>query len=53
MNMENILKIIESALRMKYPILLELAESTFDPSLDALLSKQYEVINNRCFVKLG
>lgn len=38
---------------MKYPILLELVESTFDPSLNALLSKQYEVINNRSFVKLG
>lgn len=53
MNNENTLKIIENAIRMKYPLLLELVEPTFDPSLNSLLSKEFEIVNNRYFVKLG
>ena len=39
MNNENALKIVENAIRMKYPLLLEMVEPSFDPSLNNLLSK--------------
>jgi hypothetical protein len=53
MGSDNSIKKIETALRMKYPILLEMADKSIDPSLDSLLAKDYEFINNRTFVKLG
>ena len=40
-------------LRMKNPILLEMPDNIIDPSLDNLLSKEYEVTNNRYFAKIG
>jgi hypothetical protein len=38
---------------MKKPILLEMPEPSIEPSLEALLSKDYECINSRFYVKLG
>ena len=50
---DGLLKKLETVLRMKYPILLEMADRNIDPALEALLSKQYEVVNNRYFTKIG
>ena len=38
---ENLLKRLETVLRMKYPILLEMSDTNIDPALDGLLSKNY------------
>jgi hypothetical protein len=50
---ENILKRLETVLRMKNPIMIEMPESNIDPALDGLLSKDFEVINHRCYTKIG
>ena len=50
---ENLLKRLDMLLRVKTPILLEMSESNIDPALDNLLSKEYEVVNHRCFTRLG
>ena len=41
MGSENLLKRLESVLRMKYPVMLEMPEKNVDPALDNLLSKDY------------
>jgi uncharacterized protein YciU (UPF0263 family) len=53
MGSENILKRLESVIRMKYPIMLEMPDKNLDPALDGLLSKDYECVNNRYYTKLG
>ena len=50
---DNLLKRLETVLRMKNPIILEMSENFIDPALDSLLSKDFEVVNNRCFAKVG
>lgn len=50
---DNLLKRLETVLRMKNPIMIEMPESFIDPSLDSLLSKDFEVVNHRCYVKVG
>lgn len=50
---DNLLKRLETVLRMKYPILLEMTENNIDPALDGLLSKDYQCVNNRYFTKIG
>lgn len=50
---DGLLKKLETVLRMKYPILLEMPDKNIDPALDSLLSKEYEVNNNRYFAKIG
>ena len=53
MGSDNILKRLQTVIRMKYPIMLEMPDNNLDPALDNLLSKEYECINNRYFTKLG
>lgn len=50
---DSFLKQIESALRMKIPVIIETSENGIDPTIDSLVSKEYEHNNNRYFVKLG
>lgn len=50
---DGLLKKIETVIRMKYSILLEMPDKNIDPALDSLLSKDYQVSNNRYFAKLG
>lgn len=50
---DNLLKRLETVLRMKYPILLEMSENIIDPSLENLLSKDYECVNHRYYAKVG
>ena len=53
MGADNLLKRLETLLRMKTPIMLEMAENYIDPALDNLLSKDYEVVNHRYYTKIG
>ena len=53
MGSDNIVKKLETVIRMKKPILLEMPSPSIDPALEALLSKDYESVNNRYYVKLG
>lgn len=41
MGSDNILKRLETVIRMKYPIMLEMPDNNLDPALDNLLSKEY------------
>ena len=50
---DNLLKRLETILRMKTPILLEMPDNIIDPALDNLLSKDYEVVNHRYYTKIG
>ena len=38
---EGLLKKLETVIRMKYSILLEMPDKNIDPALDPLLSKEY------------
>ena len=53
MGAEGLLKKLETAVRMKRPILLEMHENSIDPALEPLLAKEYQNVNNRLFAKLG
>lgn len=41
MGSDNIVKKLETVIRMKKPILLEMPSPSIDPALEALLSKDY------------
>ncbi len=41
MGSDNILKRLQTVIRMKYPIMLEMPDNNLDPALDNLLSKEY------------
>ena len=53
MGMGNFLKRLESALRLKHPIMIETSETSIDPAIDQLISKDFEFVNNRYFIRLG
>lgn len=50
---DNFLKQLESALRMRHPIMIETSDPSIDPSISPLVAKEYETTNNRHFVRLG
>lgn len=50
---DSFLKNLESALRMRHPIMIETADFSIDPSINSLVSKEYEMSGTRCFVRLG
>lgn len=49
---DNIAKVTETCLRMGNPLLIEDMQETLDPALEPLLTKQFNIANNRMMVKI-